>query len=104
MSDTNQHSESEETPLYEYIDLEAYDVVPGPQYRKLVEQLEALNSENAKLNAENRDLLEKWSARGDVVDAARALIDGAPHTWTGTHLSRALARLDSIPASEPSDD
>lgn len=28
-------------PLNEYIDLEAYDVVPGPQYRKLKEQLEA---------------------------------------------------------------
>jgi len=30
-----------EQPLYDFIDMEAYDVVPGPQYRRLVEQLEA---------------------------------------------------------------
>lgn len=29
-------------PLNEYIDLEAYDVVPGQQYRDLREQLETL--------------------------------------------------------------
>ena len=34
----------------------------------LLGQIEALNAENASLNAENRDLLEKWSARGTRID------------------------------------
>ena len=37
--------------------------------QRLIGQVDALNAENAKLNVENRDLLEKWSARGDRIDS-----------------------------------
>lgn len=34
-------SPQSEPPLHDYIDMEAYDVVPGDVHRRLVEQLEA---------------------------------------------------------------
>lgn len=37
-----------EKPLNEYIDLEAYDVVTGQQYRELQEQLDALGPSAAR--------------------------------------------------------
>jgi hypothetical protein len=32
-------------PLYDFIDMEAYDVVPGPQHRKLKVELERVKAE-----------------------------------------------------------
>jgi hypothetical protein len=41
MVDSKPHNTPDETPLYDYIDMEVYDVVPGPKYRALLEQFEA---------------------------------------------------------------
>lgn len=50
-------------PLHEFIDMEAYDVVPGSKYRELREQLARVQEE--------RDLL--WEALKEQEPAATAL-------------------------------
>lgn len=49
---------SEERPLNEYIDMEAYDVVSGERYRELVEQLESKRENKVTLMREVSRLRE----------------------------------------------
>jgi chromosome segregation ATPase len=55
---------------------------PGHEaLESLARQMDALNAENARLNAENRDLLEKWSARGGRIDALAAELERVKAKW-----------------------
>lgn len=71
---------SEERPLNEYIDMEAYDVVSGERYRELRDRLEAAERERdqwAKLaKGHEATLVGALRRNAELVEALERIITG----------------------------